>query len=56
MLLTLYVEEKVIERSKLQAVLQKRGVNEIVESLLEKYLNGLEKRKGGGNPSRSGMN
>ena len=45
---TLYVEEKVIERSKLQAVLQKRSVSEIVESLLEKYLNGLEKPKGKG--------
>jgi hypothetical protein len=46
--LTLYVEEKVIERSKLQAVLQKRSVSEIVESLLEQYLNGLEERKGKG--------
>jgi hypothetical protein len=44
--LTLHVEEKVIERAKLQAVLQKRSVSEIVEELLRGYLDSLEKRKG----------
>jgi Family of unknown function (DUF6364) len=44
--LTLYVEEKIIERAKLQGVLQKRSVSEIVEQLLTGYLDELEKKKG----------
>ena len=47
--LTLYVEEKTIERAKLQAILQKRSVSDIVEQLLNGYLDELEKRKGKAN-------
>jgi hypothetical protein len=46
--LNLYVDEKLIERAKLQGVLQKRSVSEIVEDLLRVYLDGLEKTKGKG--------
>jgi Family of unknown function (DUF6364) len=49
--LNLYVDEKLIERAKLQGVLQKRSVSEIVEDLLRVYLDGLEKTKGKGNPN-----
>jgi predicted HicB family RNase H-like nuclease len=44
--LNLYVDEKLIERAKLHAVLQKTSVSEIVEGLLRKHLDGLDKRKG----------
>jgi plasmid stability protein len=44
--LTLYVDDKLIERAKVHAILHKRSVSEIVEELLRGYLDGLEKRKG----------
>ena len=46
--LTLYVEEKTIERAKLQAVLQKTSISEMVERLLNGYLDESEKKKGTG--------
>jgi predicted HicB family RNase H-like nuclease len=44
--LNLYVDEKLIEEIKLQAVREKRSVSQIVEELIEGYLAGLKKRKG----------
>ena len=44
--LNLYVDEKLIEEIKLQAVREKRSVSQIVEQLIEGYLVGLKKGKG----------
>jgi hypothetical protein len=44
--LNLYLEAKLIEEIKLQAVREKRSVSQIVEQLIEKYLGGLRKGKG----------
>ena len=43
--INLSMDEKVIESARLQAVLQKRTVSEIVEELLRQYLERLEKKK-----------
>jgi hypothetical protein len=43
--LNLYVDEKLIEEIKLQAVREKRSVSQIVEQLIQAYLADL-KRKG----------
>ena len=44
--INLSLDDKLIERAKLQAVLQKRSVSKIIEALLGDYLNSLETRKG----------
>ena len=43
--LNLYVDEELIQRVKIQAVLQKTSVSEFVETLLRDHLDRLEKRK-----------
>lgn len=44
--MNLYLDEKLIEEIKLQAVREKRSVSQIVEELIEGYLVGLKKSKG----------
>lgn len=44
--INLSLDDKLIERAKLQAVLQKRSVSKIIEALLLDYLDSLDKRKG----------
>jgi hypothetical protein len=48
--INLSMDDKVIVGARLQAVLQKRTVSEIVEELLRQYLETLEKKKGKGKP------
>jgi predicted HicB family RNase H-like nuclease len=45
--LNLYIEEKLIEEIKLQAVREKRSVSEIVEQLIEVYHEDLRKKNKG---------
>jgi len=43
--LTLYVSEELVQKAKIQAVLQKTSLSQIVETLLSDHLAGSEGRK-----------
>ena len=44
--INLYLDEKLVERAKVRAVLQKTSVSEIVEELLRNMFDILDKTKG----------
>ena len=43
--LTLSIDQKLVQRIKVQAVLENRDVSDITEELFEEYLTKIEKKK-----------